>query len=227
MFSALGASGGTATALGAGTLLAGGYMVGKGLSIGADTIKNWDKSSTTDKIAGLGTATLATGGGVAAGLGALGIASGPIGWAGLAIGGAALAGKAIYDHATRLSGLAEEYEAHGEELKSAFQKEQQTRIEESAFLKQRIKDSKNDTEAQNEIINSGLLSEKTARDLSAQELSVLTTEIIKTESAITALGNAAIDAKTKVAKEEAQQQTKDVLQNQIREFIRNLMNYKI
>ena len=174
---------------------------------GSETDEENKNHAVSGGLAAGGAAAGAVGAGALLALGA----SNPVGWVALAIGGVALAGKAIYDHATRLSGLAEEYEARGEELKSAFQKEQETRIEESAFLKQRIKDAENDTEAQNEIINSGLLSEKTARDLSAQELSVLTTEIIKTESAITALGNAAIDAKTKVAKEEAQQQTKDVL----------------
>lgn len=158
---------------------------------------------------------LAAGGAAAGAVGAGALlafgASNPVGWAALAIGGVALGIKAIYDHNNRLSGLAEQYEAHGEELKSAFQKEQQTRIEETAFLKQNILSAKTDKDAQNEIINSGLLSEKTARDLTTKELSTLTTELIKTESAITALGNAAIDAKTKVAKEEAQQQTKDVL----------------
>lgn len=175
-----------------------------------------DKSSLNSEIESAkfskGASGVAAGAGIAGAGAILALgASNPIGWIALAVGGLALGAKAINDHVNRLSGLSEQYEAHGEELKSAFQKEQQTRIEESAFLKQSILSAKTDKEAQNEVINSGLLSEKTARDLTSKELSTLTTEIIKTESAITALGNAAIDAKTKVAKEEAQQQTKDVL----------------
>lgn len=175
-----------------------------------------DKSSLNSEIESAkfskGASGVAAGAGIAGAGAILALgASNPVGWVALAIGGLALGAKAINDHVNRLSGLSEQYEAHGEELKSAFQKEQQSRIEESAFLKQNILSAKTDKEAQNEIINSGLLSEKTARDLTSKELSTLTTEIIKTESAITALGDAAIDAKTKVAKEEAQQQAKDVL----------------
>ena len=205
------ASGGLAAGIGAGTLAAGGYMVGKGIGIGIDTAKNWDKSSTTDKTVGVASSAGAIVGGGLAGAAALGLASGPVGWVGLAIGAVALGGKAIYDHATRLSGLAEQYEEYGEQLKESFKQEQDNKIQETAFLKERIETATSTEAAQNEIISSGLLSEKTARDLTADELTNLVSEIIKTESAISSLGEASIDAKTKVAKEEAQDQTKDVL----------------
>lgn len=215
--------GGINSKLSGGALIAGGLLAaGKGISEGIEDYNTYHDAASTDEekaaANSLGNKALigtAVAGGataaVAGGLTMAGVAAGPVGWIALAVAGVALAGKAWYDHAHRLSGLAEQFDAHGEELKSAFQKEQQTRIEEAAFLKQNIISAKTDKDAQNEIINSGLLSEKTARDLTAKELSTLTTELIKTESAITALGNAAIDAKTKVAKEEAQQQTKDVL----------------
>jgi len=92
------ASGGAAVGVGAGTLAAGGYMMGKGIGIGVETAKNWDKSSNTDKAVGITTSAGAVAGGGMAAAAALGLASGPVGWIGLAVGGLALAGKAAYDY---------------------------------------------------------------------------------------------------------------------------------
>lgn len=226
-------------ALNTGTALAGGMIANKGINdwqkdnkiinsaMSTDeeikNAKDWkNKTSEVAMIGGGSVAALAGGTAAAAGiasaagvgsagLAAVGAAAGPVGWIALAVAGVGLLGKAAYDHATRLSGLAEQYQIQGENLKAAFKEEQQQRIENAAFLKQNIEDAQTNIDAQNEIINSGLLSENTARNLTVEQLSNLTSTIISTEASIAALGDAAIDAKTKVAKEEAQQQTNDVL----------------
>lgn len=215
-------------------LVTGGLIVAnKGIQAGINDYKKYNDGSSTDyekeTVNSLGNKALigtAIAGGataaVAGGLTMAGVAAGPIGWVALAVGGLALAGKAAYDYAHRLSGLAEQYEAHGEELKTAFTQEQQQRVENLAFLKRDIKNAADEKEAQNEIIKSGLLSEQTARNMTADELTTLTTDIIKTQNAITALGEASIDAKTKIAKEEAQNQTNDVI-NKTYDNIKNLL----
>ena len=215
-------------------LITGGLIVAnKGIQAGINDYKKYNDASSTDyekeTVNSLGNKALigtAIAGGttaaVAGGLTMAGVAAGPVGWVALAVGGLALAGKAAYDYAHRLSGLAEQYEAHGEELKTAFTQEQQQRVENLAFLKRDIKNAADEKEAQNEIIKSGLLSEQTARNMTADELTTLTTDIIKTQNAITALGEASIDAKTKIAKEEAQNQTNDVI-DKTYDNIKNLL----
>lgn len=213
-FSGLGLNAGAANAIGAGGVLAGGAMAIYGTKEAINEYSQIGKATNIEgentKHAVSGTLAVAGAAGGAIGAGML-LASNPVGWAVLAAGGIVLLSKAAYDHANRLSGLAKQYEEHGEELKTAFHDEQSERLKESAYLKETIKNAKDDKEAQNAVINAGLLDEKSARDMTSEELYNLVGALIDTEASITALGDAAIDAKTKVAKEEAQTQTKDVL----------------
>lgn len=212
------------TASGAILTVGGALVAGAGINAGVNDYQKYHKATTTDEEkaalnsgtnkALIGTAiaggTVAAGAGIATLVGA-GAAAGPIGWAALAIGGIALVGKAAYDHANRLSGLAEQYEAKGEELKATFKQEQRARIQSTAQLKESIRQAEDDEEAKQLIVQSGLLTEKEARDLTATELTSLVQTIYETETAIASLGEAAIDAKTKEAKSEAQAQTNEVL----------------
>lgn len=186
-------SGVGASAMGAATSLAGGAIALKGGQILGDTISNWDepakgtRSKAEENAVGIiagGAAVLGGGAALAGGMGLLGAAaSGPVGWAGLAIGGLALAGKKIYDTATYVGGASEAIE---EEYEKQRQSVRDTGIQNSRSLAdvynqlQTTATTSSELEAQrNALIETGLLSEadaQKAKKMSTAELKNLTQE---------------------------------------------------
>lgn len=171
---------GTGTALGGaavvGGALAGGAMAIKGTS---DVIGDFQSGSVDAGTAMSGVGAL--GGAVGAGsLIALG-ASNPIGWIALAIGGAALLGRSLWDsaHNYELAGeaVAKEFNDTARQLeKEAMQKE-----ESLLQLKEDIKEAEDVEEARRTLIESGILTEEEkqkAEKMSKEELENLTQQYI-------------------------------------------------
>lgn len=171
---------GTGTALGgaavAGGALAGGAMAIKGTS---DVIGDFQSGSVDAGTAMSGVG--AVGGAVGAGsLIALG-ASNPIGWIALAIGGAAMLGRSLWDSAHN-------YELAGEAVAQEFndtavQLEQEAMQKEESLLqlKENIKEAEDVEEARKTLIESGILTEEEkqeAEKMSKEELENLTQQYI-------------------------------------------------
>lgn len=171
---------GTGTALGGaaviGGVLAGGAMAIKGTS---DVIGDFQSGSVDAGTAMSGAGAL--GGAVGAGsLIALG-ASNPIGWIALAIGGAAMLGRSLWDSAHN-------YELAGEAVAQEFndtavQLEQEAMQKEESLLqlKENIKEAEDVEEARKTLIESGILTEEEkqeAEKMSKEELENLTQQYI-------------------------------------------------
>lgn len=171
---------GTGTALGGaavvGGALAGGAMAIKGTS---DVIGDFQSGSVDAGTAMSGAGAL--GGAVGAGsLIALG-ASNPIGWIALAVGGAALLGRSLWDSAHN-------YELAGEAVAKEFndtavQLEQEAMQKEESLLqlKESIKEAEDVEEARKTLIESGILTEEEkqeAEKMSKEELENLTQQYI-------------------------------------------------
>lgn len=171
---------GTGTALGGaavvGGALAGGAMAIKGTS---DVIGDFQSGSVDAGTAMSGAGAL--GGAVGAGsLIALG-ASNPIGWIALAIGGAAMLGRSLWDSAHN-------YELAGEAVAQEFndtavQLEQEAMQKEESLLqlKENIKEAEDVEEARKTLIESGILTEEEkqeAEKMSKEELENLTQQYI-------------------------------------------------
>ena len=166
----------------AGGALAGGAMAIKGTS---DVIGDFQSGSVDagTALSGVG----AVGGAVGAGsLIALG-ASNPVGWIALAIGGAALLGRSLWDaaHNYELAGeaVAQEFNETAIQLeKEAMQKE-----ESLLQLREDIKDAEDIEDARQKLIESGILSEQEMQDaekMSKDELINLTNQYIASTKAL-------------------------------------------
>lgn len=205
-------SGMGATAVGTGTLIAGTALIGKGISTGIDTAKNWDKSSTGDKVAGtLGTAGM-VGGGAAATLAALGMVSGPIGWAGLAIGGIAMLGKAAYDNATALSGNAKKVDEAFESIKDSIHEENKTRVKMLSNLKTDMRETNDTNEKKKIVISTGLLTEEDLKNKSNVNLDNLVNAYVRAATGLNDTTDEVINAiKARIVNEQ-DTQTKDFIE---------------
>lgn len=166
----IGALTGTAGAVaGAAGALAGGAMAVKGTT---DVVKDFKSGNVN-----AGTAMSATGAvGGAVGttaLLALG-ASNPVGWVALAIGGAALLGRKLYDsakeaeeHAKSLKDTAENNKKMAKDIKSqwdnvnsSIQEEADARVQSLKDIKSGLSEGKTLQKTRNDLINSGILSEE-------------------------------------------------------------------
>lgn len=162
---------GGAIAGGAG-ILAGGAMAIKGTSDVINDFKEGDVNAGTAM-----SATGAVGGAVGAGsLIALG-ASNPVGWVALAIGGAAMLGRELYESANS-------YKEAGKKLskewdKFGYEMEEEIRLREKSLMtaEDYLKNDEDIEKARAELINSGMLSEEDvqkAQSASREELIKLT-----------------------------------------------------
>lgn len=172
-------SGGAATGLGAATVAGGALIGAKGIGILTDTIKNWNEPSQTggnkniDNAVGVTTGTLAIAGGGAAALAGLGLASGPVGWAGLIVGGAALAGKALYDYNEKLIHGAENVDILSGEfdnLRNKVTQEYDTKEKEIDQLEQSFYALSSETEKRQLLIENGIIPEGNNLELSNAEM---------------------------------------------------------
>ena len=135
-------TGGAATAAGtAGTLAAVGSIAYGGKTI-YDTVKDWDESSTADKSMGLGAGAAAVGGGAMLGAASLGLASGPVGWAGLAIAAIGIGAKEVYDHFKELADASEGIKQSFEESKDNIDSELQSRKDQVIQLQEQMRSAK-------------------------------------------------------------------------------------
>ena len=178
--------GGGLVAKGTGTALGGAAVVGGALAGGAMAIKGTSdvigdfQSGSVDAgtaMSGIGAAGGAVGAGSLIALGA----SNPIGWIALAVGGAALLGRSLWDsaHNYELAGeaVAKEFNDTARQLeKEAMQKE-----ESLLQLKEDIKEAEDVEEARRTLIESGILTEEEkqkAEKMSKEELENLTQQYI-------------------------------------------------
>lgn len=165
-----GLSGGAATVAGGAALAGSALLVGGGISTAADTAKNWNTSSTSDKTAGVLSSAGMIGGGAALGAAALGIASGPVGWIGLAVGGLAAVGKAAYDAHKEMqnstAGLIDQYDKNIETLRSEALNRRKL-IDE---LKDQIKNASSDEEARKIAVNKGLVTADQAAQMKKEDI---------------------------------------------------------
>lgn len=186
-----GLSGGLgSTAIGTAAVAGGALMVFKGGSMIADAITNKNNETTGERWGtGIAGAAALGGGGMLATAG-LGLASGPVGWAGLLIGGAALAGKALYDNAIKIGGASAAIDKAYEEQKESIRKTTETNINNLTNIFNSLNDinsSEKDVEEQrNNLIKSGLLTQKDeekARNANKDQLKELTKAyLMSTES---------------------------------------------
>lgn len=178
--------GGGLVAKGTGTALGGAAVVGGALAGGAMAIKGTSdvigdfQSGSVDAgtaMSGIGAAGGAVGAGSLIALGA----SNPIGWIALAVGGAALLGRSLWDSAHN-------YELAGEAVAKEFndtavQLEQEAMQKEESLLqlKENIKEAEDVEEARKTLIESGILTEEEkqeAEKMSKEELENLTQQYI-------------------------------------------------
>ena len=178
--------GGGLVAKGTGTALGGAAVVGGALAGGAMAIKGTSdvigdfQSGSVDAgtaMSGIGAAGGAVGAGSLIALGA----SNPIGWIALAVGGAALLGRSLWDSAHN-------YELAGEAVAKEFndtavQLEQEAMQKEESLLqlKESIKEAEDVEEARKTLIESGILTEEEkqeAEKMSKEELENLTQQYI-------------------------------------------------
>lgn len=167
------ASGIGATAVGTAGLLGGALLVGKGVSTGIDTVKNWDKSSTTDKTVGVLSSAGMVGGGAALGAAALGLASGPVGWIGLAVGGIALAGKAIYDYNKKMSEACTNVDILGSSfttLKDQVKQNTDAKLKELDSIRSSFYSLGDETKQRQLLINKGIIPNTDKTKLSTEML---------------------------------------------------------
>ena len=178
--------GGGLVAKGTGTALGGAAVVGGALAGGAMAIKGTSdvigdfQSGSVDAgtaMSGIGAAGGAVGAGSLIALGA----SNPIGWIALAVGGAALLGRSLWDSAHN-------YELAGEAVAKEFndtavQLEQEAMQKEESLLqlKENIKEAEDVEEARKTLIESGIITEEEkqeAEKMSKEELENLTQQYI-------------------------------------------------
>lgn len=166
----IGAFTGTAGAVaGAAGVAAGGAMAIKGgmdiyndLSSG----EGWTGKTTASAVgAGMGVA----GAGALIALGA----SNPIGWVALAIGGAALLGRSLYESATNYEKAGKKVEQEFNKVAFELDKEQIKREDNLTKIQENLKQTSDVEKARNDLIGLGVLSaedEKKWRDMSTEEL---------------------------------------------------------
>ena len=177
-------------AVGTAAVAGGALMAGKGVGILVDTAKNWKDNSATDNTVGVTTGLMAAGGGGMLAAAGLGLASGPVGWIGLAIGAVGLLGKTIYDTVTKIGGASAAIDKEYEEQKEAIRKTTDNNIDNLTHIFDSLNDinaSEKDIEEQrNNLIKSGLLTQKDeekARNANKEQLKELTKAYLKsTES---------------------------------------------
>lgn len=169
----LGFMSGTGGAIaGAAGIAAGGAMAIKGGSDVINDFKN-DNVNAGTAMSAAGAAGGAVGAGALVALGA----SNPIGWVALAIGGAALLGRELYESANS-------YKEAGKKLgkewdKFGYEMEEEIRLREKSLMKAEdyLENNEDIEKARAELINSGMLSEKDmqkAQTASREELVKLT-----------------------------------------------------
>lgn len=167
---------GGAIAGGAG-ILAGGAMAIKGTSDVINDFKEGDVNAGTAM-----SATGAVGGAVGAGsLIALG-ASNPVGWVALAIGGAALLGRSLYDSAHNFEKAGKKVESEFNEVASRLQEESIQKEEHLVEIKENLKSNQDVEEARRKLIETGMLSDEDlqkAQKASREELEKLTEQYIQ------------------------------------------------
>lgn len=167
------ASGAGAAGIGAAGLTAGAVMATKGVGTIVDTVKNWDKSSTADKGVGLGTgAAMAAGGGML-GAAALGLASGPVGWAGLAIGGIGMAVKGIYDYHQKFKKAGTDVDILSgsfKELKDKTKEETKAREEELSKIYENFYTMGDESEKRKMLVEQGIIPNTDKLKLSTEQM---------------------------------------------------------
>ncbi len=174
----VGLTGSAAKLLGGATVAGGGLLVSKGISTAYDTAKNWGTSSTGDKVAGgLSSLGMIGGGGMAVAAG-LGLASGPVGWAGLLIGGLAYAGKKVYDFATKLEESGEQLKTDVTTMSDSYNEQASKFKSSSLSIIESLSKSNVSVEDENKarkfLVDEGLLTSNEAQQKNAEELRKLT-----------------------------------------------------
>lgn len=180
-------TGGAAKLLGGATVAGGGLLVSKGISTAYDTAKNWDTSSTNDKLAGgFSSLGMIGGGGMAVAAG-LGLASGPVGWVGLIIGGLAYAGKKVYDFANKLDENGEKVEKDLGTLSNQYLESNKNIAQSAQDIVEGLSDSNNSLEAENKarkfLVDNGILTEEDANKKHIDELKKLTVAYMNAKAA--------------------------------------------
>ena len=172
-------SGVGATGLGAITTAGGLMMAFKGGQILGDTVSNWNEPSkyggdkTLDNTVGVATGVGALAGGGMAAAAGLGLASGPIGWIGLAVGGLALAGKAAYDYSERLKHGAEQVDILGKEfdtLRDQAKQQFEAKEKEIKQLENSFYALSDETERRQLLVNNGIIPEENNLSLTNEEM---------------------------------------------------------
>lgn len=128
--------------------------------------EGWTGKTTASAVgAGMGVA----GAGALLALGA----SNPIGWVALAIGGAALLGRSLYESATNYEKAGKKVEQEFNQVAQRLDQEQIKREENLLKIKDNLKETSDVEKARNDLIALGVLSaedEKKWRDMSTEEL---------------------------------------------------------
>lgn len=190
-------TGGKAAALGgvaAGGVAAGAAGAYYGISKGIDDIKEGDTGLGATNIAG----GAAMGVGAAAlGAGLLGVGAAnfwnPVGWVALIAGAATLAGAAIYEAVTPVSGAAKEMSYQVDVLKNNFIDEQAQRLDHVITLKEAIKQAETDTEARKIAVESGLLPLQDAEIYTKDQLLLLADAAAEATLELSATGEVALE----------------------------------
>ena len=212
MSGGMGAIAGTAVGVTAGAALAanGVYSIGQA----SKTLSNGG-STDTEREGATGSAIL---GGTQAALGiggagailALG-ASNPIGWAVLAAGGLAFLGKAAWDNAHELSGNAKEVHSAFDEIKNSLREENTERLNFAADLKMRVDEATDEEEKRKAIIESGIISEKEAKNLNKKALEDLTNAYTEGTKSIQGASESLLNSLEKSNTDEQDKQQKQFL----------------
>ena len=168
-----GLSGGAATVAGGAALAGSIGLISSGVSTAVGTFKNRDQNTTSDNVAGYGSATGMIAGGGMLGAAALGLVSGPVGWVGLAIGGISAIGKAAYDAQKKMQnstkGLIDQYDKSIETIRS----ESLNRRKLIDEIKEQIKNAPNAEEARKIAVNKGIVTADQAAQMTQPELEAL------------------------------------------------------
>lgn len=156
---------------------AGGAMAIKGTSDVISDFQNHNVNAGT-AMSGIGAAGGAVGAGALLALGA----SNPIGWIALAVGGAALLGRSLYDSAHNYEKAGAAIKAEWDEYAVQLSNETMQKEENLLVLRERFEDEQNIEQARKDLIQSGMLSEEDmqkAQQASRDELISLTNQYIK------------------------------------------------